>query len=141
MLRPAERGWTGLNEKKQRDSRTVQAGAGEEEDDQEQEDVEEKLDRGWDDDSVSSSLSEPLLPSTPPESEDGSEHPTSKKPLAYGHCPICEETWANPTALPTGYVGCYLCLYRFVEREGVCPVTGSDLTSMGGVDSLRKVLV
>ncbi|KAH8089169.1 Pex12 amino terminal region-domain-containing protein, partial [Filobasidium floriforme] len=90
---------------------------------------------------ISSSSSEPSLPSTPPEFVDGSEASTErKKPLAYGHCPICEEPWSNPTALPTGYVGCYLCLYRFVEREGVCPVTGGDLAGMGGVDSLRKVL-
>jgi hypothetical protein len=138
MLRPAERGWTGLNERRRRTGAVIH----EEQSEGEQGKVEEKLDRDWDDDSISSSSSEPSLPSTPPEFVDGSEASTKrKKPLAYGHCPICEEPWSNPTALPTGYVGCYLCLYRFVEREGVCPVTGGDLAGMGGVDSLRKVLV
>ena len=134
-----------MNEKKRRPSTTGQAGTSEHEEngvDRQQEQVEEPLDRDWDNDSVSSSSSSG--PSTPPESIDGSDTSSSfatKTPLAYGHCPICREPWANPTALPTGYVGCYLCLYRFVEREGVCPVTGGDLAGMGGVDSLRKVLV
>lgn len=148
MVRPAERGWTALNEKKRRDGTSPWTGPTIQEDESgEDQEAEDKLDRDWDDDSVSSSSSSSSISSsglrTPPESDDGSDtsHDKSKKPLAYGHCPVCEQPWANPTALPTGYVGCYLCLYRFVERQGVCPVTGCDLGGIGGVESLRKVLV
>lgn len=59
------------------------------------------------------------------------------RPQAYGTCVICTEEWANPTITPTGYMGCYLCLYGSVEKWGVCPVTGVRLRT----DELRKVLV
>lgn len=59
------------------------------------------------------------------------------RPQAYGTCVICTEEWANPTITPTGYMGCYLCLYGSVEKWGVCPVTGVRMRT----DELRKVLV
>jgi len=145
MIRPIEKGWTGLNPKR-RGGRDL-GGDGDGQDSESDEDivedevVEEESEYAplnWDDDSVSSSSSGIK---TPPASRHDAASPGSRKPLAYGHCPICEEPWANPTTLPTGYVGCYLCLYRFVEKREICPVTGISLKDMGGVDSLRKVLV
>jgi hypothetical protein len=145
MIRPIEKGWTGLNEKR-RGARDL-GGDDDGHDSDSNEDivaddvVEEESEyapMNWDDDSVSSSSSGIT---TPPASTDDAASSGSRKPLAYGHCPICEEPWANPTTLPTGYVGCYLCLYRFVEKREICPVTGVSLKDMGGVDSLRKVLV
>lgn len=38
-------------------------------------------------------------------------------PETGGNCPICGETIVNPTAAPTGYVYCYVCIHRWVEGE------------------------
>lgn len=59
------------------------------------------------------------------------------RPQTYGSCVICSNEWANPTITPTGYMGCYLCLYGTIEKHGTCPVTGVLMR----VDELRKVLV
>jgi hypothetical protein len=145
MIRPAEKGWTGLNEKRRGLCDLGGDDDGNDDDESDEGTVEDELvadesesaPMNWDDDSVSSSSGI----ATPPASINETGSPEHRKPLAYGHCPICEEPWANPTTLPTGYVGCYLCLYRFVEKREICPVTGVSLKDMGGVDSLRKVLV
>lgn len=81
--------------------------------------------------------------STPSDSAASPSTPTNLpyNPLPPNTCPLCLQPWTNPTITPTGYVGCYLCLYRFVEREGRCPVTGVGLEEMGGVEGLRKVLI
>jgi hypothetical protein len=148
MIRPAEKGWTSLNEKRKggRDTGVNENSESDQDDDEGRENqLQEKAEKSslstWDDDSVSSSSSELSVSKTSPQSITGSIAPDERQTPAYGHCPICEEPWTNPTTLPTGYVGCYLCLYRFVEKREVCPVTGIDLRKMGGVESLRKVLI
>ncbi|KZS97604.1 hypothetical protein SISNIDRAFT_449147 [Sistotremastrum niveocremeum HHB9708] len=55
----------------------------------------------------------------------------------YGQCPICQQTISNATALPTGYVFCYRCIYAHVEKYGKCPVT----LCPSFLYELRKVLV
>ncbi|KAL1935220.1 hypothetical protein VTP01DRAFT_4360 [Rhizomucor pusillus] len=50
---------------------------------------------------------------------DGIQLP--KKPNT---CPLCDASPINnPSALPSGYVFCYTCAYRYVEEHGRCPVT------------------
>ncbi|THH13895.1 hypothetical protein EW146_g6377 [Bondarzewia mesenterica] len=55
----------------------------------------------------------------------------------YGQCPLCQNPIANATALPSGYVFCYRCVYDQVEKHGKCPVTFLPAR----VWQLRKVLV
>ncbi|OZJ01624.1 hypothetical protein BZG36_05602 [Bifiguratus adelaidae] len=55
-------------------------------------------------------------------------------------CPIClRSPIDNPTALPTGYVFCYTCAYKYVEEHGRCPVTWEKVN--GGIEGLRKVYI
>jgi peroxin-12 len=60
-------------------------------------------------------------------------------------CPICCEELTNPTALQTGYVFCYPCIFRWVQDgeddpgKGCCPITGVKL--LGGTDGLRRIMV
>ena len=73
-----------------------------------------------------------------------------------GRCPICEREIANPTAVQTGYVFCYPCVFRWVQdgqgrtgddvgeegkqaRVGRCPVTGVRL--LGGTEGLRRLMI
>ncbi|ANB12376.1 ubiquitin-protein ligase peroxin 12 [Sugiyamaella lignohabitans] len=49
-----------------------------------------------------------------------------------GLCPLCSQPLTNPTAIETGTVFCYLCIYRHLESGnaqtgGRCPVTGQRL--------------
>ncbi|KAH9045748.1 cyclin-dependent protein kinase inhibitor [Lactarius pseudohatsudake] len=44
-------------------------------------------------------------------------------PTKYGHCPLCQSTISNATALPSGYVFCYRCAFSHVEKHRTCPVT------------------
>ena len=55
----------------------------------------------------------------------------------YGTCPICKGPISNATALPTGYVFCYRCIYAFIEKQGKCPVT----LVPSHIWQLRKVLI
>ncbi|CAG8438659.1 3203_t:CDS:2 [Ambispora gerdemannii] len=50
-------------------------------------------------------------------------------------CPICSNPLNNPTALPSGYVFCYKCVYNYVENYNRCPVTWIRVD----IDRLRKV--
>lgn len=52
-----------------------------------------------------------------------------------GTCVVCRGHVVNPTALPTGYVGDYRCLFDYVEKEGKCPVTRLKVST----EDLRKV--
>ncbi|KAH8118535.1 cyclin-dependent protein kinase inhibitor [Phellopilus nigrolimitatus] len=54
----------------------------------------------------------------------------------YGECPLCTGPIANATALPSGYVFCYRCVYKHVEENGKCPVT----LTPAYVWQLRKIL-
>ncbi|CAZ80744.1 unnamed protein product [Tuber melanosporum] len=62
-----------------------------------------------------------------------------------GVCPICLEELTNPTALQTGYVFCYPCIFRWVQdgqedpAKGYCPITGVKL--LGGTEGLRRIMV
>lgn len=150
MILPAMRGWSGLNLKRRRgngledneakeaDGEGDEAGSGSESEGDQSDSVEGSLDDGS---SSASTASEDLSsPSTPTSATDVSPK-AQFKTLPYGSCPICLQPWTNPTITPTGYVGCYLCLYKFVDRYGKCPVTGMDMKASGGVDGLRKVLI
>ncbi|KAG8945415.1 ubiquitin-protein ligase peroxin 12 [Tulasnella sp. 424] len=61
----------------------------------------------------------------------------SEPQLKYGACPLCDGPLANPTALPSGYVFCYKCVFEEVEKHGRCPVTLLPMRTW----MLRKVLV
>ncbi|KAF8541875.1 Pex12 amino terminal region-domain-containing protein [Trichophaea hybrida] len=68
-------------------------------------------------------------------------------------CPVCDKPITNPTAVQTGYVCCYPCVFRWVQdREGMdgqvvgkelrmeqCPVTGVRL--LGGTEGLRRLMI
>ena len=56
--------------------------------------------------------------------------------LAKGACPICKQAVTNPTALPTGWIGDYRCLYAYVEEHGRCPVTQLPVAA----GDLRKIM-
>ncbi|KAG7400307.1 ubiquitin-protein ligase peroxin 12 [Phytophthora boehmeriae] len=47
-------------------------------------------------------------------------------------CPLCKKQRVNPAMVSSGYVFCYPCIYRFVEKHGECPITQMkcDLTSI-----------
>ncbi|RLN49551.1 hypothetical protein BBJ29_004963 [Phytophthora kernoviae] len=47
-------------------------------------------------------------------------------------CPLCKQQRVNPAMVPSGYVFCYPCIYRFVEKHSECPVTQMkcDLTNI-----------
>lgn len=52
-----------------------------------------------------------------------------------GFCVVCRNNVVNPTALPSGYVGDYRCLFDYIEKEGRCPVTRIKVST----GDLRKV--
>ncbi|KAG9307200.1 hypothetical protein G9A89_017028 [Geosiphon pyriformis] len=56
-------------------------------------------------------------------------------PSTLNTCALCSNKLTNPTALPSGYVFCYTCIYRYVEDYGCCPIT----LIKADADSLRKV--
>lgn len=70
-----------------------------------------------------------------------------KLPVDTRLCAICGEELTNPTAVQTGYVFCYPCIFRWVQEgeedpgsdKGGCPVTGVRL--LGGTDGLRRLMV
>ncbi|KAG8960148.1 ubiquitin-protein ligase peroxin 12 [Tulasnella sp. 419] len=57
--------------------------------------------------------------------------------LRYGECPICRKGVVNATALPSGWVFCYKCVFTEVEEKGKCPVTLLPMKTW----QLRKVLI
>ncbi|KAI8582164.1 hypothetical protein K450DRAFT_185083 [Umbelopsis ramanniana AG] len=62
----------------------------------------------------------------------------TKVPSTPNTCPLClTRPINNPTALPSGYVFCYTCAYRYVEDHGRCPVTWTKIR--GGTERLTKV--
>jgi hypothetical protein len=134
MIPPAHKGRSTVNlerEKEEEDSQTARAEADEDDDSDSDSD---KEDSGESDSSALSAIGQ-ATPGTPTnELPDTSLH---YRLQTYGTCVICSNEWANPTITPTGYMGCYLCLYGTVEKHGACPVTGVPMR----VDELRKVLV
>lgn len=53
-----------------------------------------------------------------------------------GICVVHNGELVNPTALPSGYLGCYKCLFGFVEEHGICPVSGVKVE----LSELRKIV-
>jgi len=54
-------------------------------------------------------------------------------------CRLCGKDIVNPTAVQTGYVFCYVCVYKWVKSSSKCPITGQAL--LNGVDGLRRLMV
>ncbi|KAJ3032005.1 UNVERIFIED_CONTAM: ubiquitin-protein ligase peroxin 12 [Siphonaria sp. JEL0065] len=52
-------------------------------------------------------------------------------------CPICLSEVKNPAMVPTGYVYCYPCIYKYIEKHAECPVTKVSL--MGKGSCVRKL--
>ncbi|ORY78175.1 Pex12 amino terminal region-domain-containing protein [Protomyces lactucae-debilis] len=75
------------------------------------------------------------LPAPPPASMASEENMAS----GTKQCRICGKTIVNPTALQTGYVVCYVCGYKWVERHGTCPVSGVRL--LNGINGLRRLMI
>ncbi|KND03227.1 ubiquitin-protein ligase peroxin 12 [Spizellomyces punctatus DAOM BR117] len=50
-------------------------------------------------------------------------------------CPLCTKQRTNPTMLPSGYVFCYPCIYKYVEEHERCPITFLPTTT----EELRKI--
>ncbi|KAI9100513.1 Pex12 amino terminal region-domain-containing protein [Phlyctochytrium arcticum] len=72
----------------------------------------------------------------PPPPEPIAPHPDGVAlPSDSTICPLCEKTRTNPTMLPSGYVFCYPCVYKYVETNGCCPITRVQTTC----DELRKI--
>lgn len=83
-------------------------------------------------------LRAPPSPSSPSPSADSAPSISKGlKPLpTKGKCVIHAGDIINCTALPTGWLGCYKCLFTWVEERGVCPVEGTKV----GVGELRKIV-
>lgn len=69
----------------------------------------------------------------------GLRAPTSSvvaAPSEKGMCIVHKGSIVNPTAVPSGYLGCYKCLFTFVEDHGIDPITRATIT----VGDLRKIV-
>ncbi|RKP15308.1 Pex12 amino terminal region-domain-containing protein [Piptocephalis cylindrospora] len=63
----------------------------------------------------------PLLPaSSSDEDTEGLHVPLPEDPKT---CPLCQKPRVNPAALPSGYVFCYPCIWKWVEDRATCPIT------------------
>lgn len=58
------------------------------------------------------------------------------QPSKKNECVIHRGDMVNITALPTGWLGCYKCLFNWVEEFGVCPIEGTAVE----VGELRKIV-
>lgn len=85
--------------------------------------------------SMSTAPTGPILP--PPAMLKPHPQGVPFDPTQYGQCPLCKNTIANATAIPSGYVFCYKCIFGHVEESKQCPVT---LVSTQ-IWQLRKVMV
>ncbi|KAI5480938.1 hypothetical protein MNV49_006748 [Pseudohyphozyma bogoriensis] len=73
----------------------------------------------------------------PPKARDAvSERKGEKPPPEKGMCAVHGGELVNPTALPTGWLGCYKCLHTWVEEKGSCPVEGTKVE----LGDLRKIM-
>ena len=85
--------------------------------------------------SMSTAPTGPILP--PPAMLKPHPQGVPFDPTQYGQCPLCKGTIAHATALTSGYVFCYKCIFSHVEEHKRCPVTLVDTQ----VWQLRKVMV
>ncbi|KAJ3291732.1 ubiquitin-protein ligase peroxin 12 [Rhizoclosmatium sp. JEL0117] len=75
------------------------------------------------------------IPPPPPSIEP---HPDGTPlPEDASFCPLCVSELKNPSMLSSGYVFCYPCIYRYVERHRECPVT--KIPVFGGGACVRKL--
>lgn len=81
----------------------------------------------------SAGLGGKALRAPPPASNQNDER---REGVKSGICVVHHGTMVNPTALPSGYLGCYKCLFTFVEENGVCPVSGVKVE----LGELRKIV-
>ncbi|KAK9721538.1 ubiquitin-protein ligase peroxin 12 [Basidiobolus ranarum] len=77
-------------------------------------------------------VQQPIPPPPEPVKPDPNGIPL---PEDRSQCPLCQRERTNPTMLPTGYVFCYPCIFKYVEEYKCCPVT---LMSTG-TEQLRKI--
>lgn len=61
-----------------------------------------------------------------------------------GSCPLCSKTMENPTAIETGVVFCYRCIFDYLQdgdekTGGHCPVTGQRLLLCRWKDGIWEV--
>lgn len=63
----------------------------------------------------------------------------AKKSQNEKDCGLCGQSIVNPTAIQTGFVFCYVCAYRWVQKTSSCPVTGARL--LNGVNGLRRLMI
>uniref|UniRef100_A0A7S3VUL7 Peroxisome biogenesis protein 12 n=1 Tax=Dunaliella tertiolecta TaxID=3047 RepID=A0A7S3VUL7_DUNTE len=57
-------------------------------------------------------------------------------PADTSHCPVCRKACMNPAQVATsGYLGCYPCVFSYVQEHGLCPVTQVPTL----VDHVRKL--
>ncbi|ORX47406.1 hypothetical protein DM01DRAFT_1339037 [Hesseltinella vesiculosa] len=74
---------------------------------------------------------EKLIPPPEPTKPDPRGTKVPSKPNT---CPLCSTSPINnPTALPSGYVFCYTCAYRYVEEHNRCPVSWIKVDLDGGL--------
>lgn len=86
----------------------------------------------WGTSDVAAQLSRKTSVELPPPAQVGSI-PDSKL------CRLCGQPIVNPTAVQTGFVFCYVCIYKWVQSHAKCPVTNIKLLT--GVDGLRRLIV
>ncbi|AAS50837.1 ABR067Cp [Eremothecium gossypii ATCC 10895] len=60
------------------------------------------------------------------------------EPYISVRCPVCRSAVSNPGVLQTGYIACYPCAVRYVEKHGKCPVMQTPL--LGGPRGIRKLI-
>ncbi|TDH74257.1 hypothetical protein CCR75_006361 [Bremia lactucae] len=62
-------------------------------------------------------------PPVPPQISDQASTVITMDPTL---CPLCKKTRVNPAMTPSGFVFCFVCIHRHVERHGKCPVTQEE---------------
>eukprot|EP00890_Picochlorum_soloecismus_P003021 jgi/Picsp_1/371/NSC_00369-R1_protein len=65
------------------------------------------------------------LPVPPPPPAYSTLHGEYKLPKDTAVCPLCLNRRVNPCLVSSsGYVFCYPCIFKYVEANGACPITG-----------------
>ncbi|KAJ3120010.1 ubiquitin-protein ligase peroxin 12 [Physocladia obscura] len=52
-------------------------------------------------------------------------------------CPLCQSRIKNPAMLSSGFVFCYVCIYKYMEKYSECPI--SKIPYGGGSAAVRKL--
>ncbi|KAK4697425.1 peroxin-12, partial [Phenoliferia sp. Uapishka_3] len=72
----------------------------------------------------------------PPKDTKGRQVKAGRTAPEKGLCAVHGGEMVNPTAIPTGWLGCYKCLHAWVEENGNCPVSGVKVE----LGDLRKII-